>query len=149
MEILIAAFVDALHQRQRIVDQIVNAAALTDHFSGKCLENGFIGGISDIVVSIGLVDHIYSDSLLPEFFSYTFPYSVRTAGHNSHLFPICRCTDVLLRDCQLHVKARFVLFRLLRDRFTQAMCCQRCRYSKADSVHQVIRIALELYGLLP
>ena len=81
LKFFITALVDSLHQRQRIVDEIVNAAGFVDHFLGKIFQNHLVREIPHVVISGRFVDHINLYALLAEFFSNAFTNSMRAAGY--------------------------------------------------------------------
>ena len=81
LELLITALVDSLHQRQRVVDEIINTAGFADHFLGKIFQNRLVREIPHVVISGRFVDHINLYALLAEFFSNAFTNSMRAAGY--------------------------------------------------------------------
>ena len=56
LELLIAAFVDTLHQRQGIVDKVVHMTILSDDLLGKPLQHLLVRYIANKVISSLLVD---------------------------------------------------------------------------------------------
>ena len=68
MELLVAARVDAFHQRYGIIDEIVHVAVLRNDLLGELLQYVFVGNVAHKVVALLLINHADLRSSLQELF---------------------------------------------------------------------------------
>ena len=85
VEFLIAAFVDALHQGQSVVDEVIHMAVLGNHRLGELLQCGRIGNVSHETVGFQQVDNAYLRTGLAEFPGDGLADALCTAGDHNHL----------------------------------------------------------------
>ena len=106
VELFIAARVDALHQRQGVVDEVVHMAIVGNHLTGKRLQDRLIRQIP-LVVRIGQqVDDTHMCSGLSEFPGNGFSDAFGTSGdHGDFVFKHIRSSSVRILVQGFHQKA--------------------------------------------
>ena len=96
LKFLITAFVDALHQWQGIVDEIIHMPMLGNHFLHKLLQHLFVCKVAHKVVTLLFIDYANSGSTFPEFFRYTSSDTLCTTCDDYYfIFEIHICVSSL------------------------------------------------------
>ena len=82
VKLFVGAFVNAFHERQRVVDKHIHPSIVCNDLVCKGIEHGLIGQIADKIVVFQQVNHAYVRTGLAEFIRDGLADALGTAGHD-------------------------------------------------------------------
>ena len=106
LKILPRAFVEALHQRQGIVDDVVHPAVPGNDLLGKGFEHFLPRNVADEMVALAHVNHGHRGAAPAEFLSHASTDAVRAAGHHRYFTAVFHSEIVVLVFMIRHRRAR-------------------------------------------